>query len=119
MLFITVGRPIKKAVIGGRLWGNGGLVLKDTALALLATACAIETASGHLTLLSGAGERDSEVTVVSKEVGEEERGVRGPRAGGPRVTAAASQDLARRGWATESGTTPPRAPRDPQTRLRV
>ena len=37
----------------------------------VATACTIE--SGHLTLLSGAGEGE----VVSKEVGEEERGAQG------------------------------------------
>ena len=38
---------------------------------LLAAACAFE--SGHLTLVSGAGEGE----VVSKEVGEEERGAQG------------------------------------------
>ena len=39
----------------------------------LVAACSFEPESGHLTLVSGAGEGE----VVSKEVGEEERGAQG------------------------------------------
>ena len=46
-------------------------MLKDSVRTPLAAACAFE--SGHLTLTSGAGEGE----VVSKEVGEEERGAQG------------------------------------------
>ena len=60
-MYVYHCRTYKKAVSGG------GHVLKDTT----AAACAFE--SGHLTLVSGAGEGE----VVSKKVGKEVRGAQG------------------------------------------
>ena len=66
-MYVYYCRTYEKAVSGGGEREKGGHVLRDT----IAAACAFE--SGHLTLVSGAGEGE----VVSKEVGEEERGAQG------------------------------------------
>jgi len=67
-MYVCYCRTYEKAVSGGGE-GKGRTCAKGHLP--LAAACAFE--SGHLTLLSGAGEGE----VVSKEVGEEERGARG------------------------------------------
>ena len=65
-MYVYYCRTYEKAVRGGGEREKG-----RHAQGPLAAACAFE--SGHLTLLSGAGEGE----VVCKEVGEEERGAQG------------------------------------------
>ena len=70
-MYVYYYRTYKKAVSGGGEREKGGHVLRDTTSRGQAAACTFE--SGHLTLVSGAGEGE----VVSKKVGKEVRGARG------------------------------------------
>ena len=65
-MYVYYCRTYEKAVSGEGEREKGGHVLRDTT-----AACAFE--SGHLTLVSGAGEGE----VVSKKVGKEVRGAQG------------------------------------------
>ena len=66
-MYVYYYRTYEKAVSGGGEGEKGGHVLRDT------TSRGLCVQSGHLTLVSGAGEGE----VVSKKVGKEERGAQG------------------------------------------